>query len=80
MILLTNLFLLKTIENQPRLTQTARRNKCNIASISKMTGKQSCFLYPVTEIFWCQIALYNKRISMNHKPLHHYAFNVTKIS
>ena len=44
MILLTDVFLLKTIINQSRLTQTSWRNQRNIAPIGQMAGKKSSFL------------------------------------
>ena len=62
MILLTDVFLLKTIINQSRLTQTSWRNQCDIAPIGQMAGKKSCFLYPITKIFRRKIAFNNKRI------------------
>ena len=62
MILLTDVFLLKTIINQSRLTQTSWRNQRDIAPIGQMAGKKSRFLYPITEIFRRKIAFNNKRI------------------
>lgn len=52
----------KCMLNQPRLTHTAWRNQCHIATIGQMLDKSGCLLLPVTKIGGRNIFAYYKRI------------------
>ena len=68
MILIPDVFLLKTVIYQSRLTQTSWRNQCHIASIGQMAGKKSCFLYPITEVFRRKLFCVRRPIGFRSPP------------